>query len=1578
MALQFSASKLPGLALEATDEKATQDADDMESASDGSVEMIDEDSVATGSFAESGDEVDVVSVLSSSESDIQSSASSFDTKDAFQVKPDPNDLPAMIKAVASLYKGLTVARAARAQAKASLEERVDRNAILFKQMRACKCVSDQTRDEHNVSAMLKESAGPALPAAPSNDDPELCKLYGELVLSGALWDGTNTDTNLTDSNGKLLSMLETLKTRCKQEQRAQQELEKLSQEAAKSNRFIKAHLETKCRCAKPSELVWNEAFQRALESQNMIEMYKVAYDFEELCRLYGKVILSEYWLDDKDKTVKPASAFGGTAGGQKYIARGILFKLMRDPDIPGRPGQHIYGGSSERLDLAFKAASAELRGANAYAGAFVRACDRKNSVTCPLQVVIDYAGHRVVAMPLLPIDSSTLCYGGDNERVLDGASAPKDLREKVDRAAHELHLADHACRGAGSSTEKRIRVAGDNEVHVGSDGKHYMIDMARSLPPQAPKVVDHLTDGRASAVFFRFFRPEALQRLRAEGFPALSVDALTGFSRGTSDSAVHNRHARLATEVLLRKWVPKLAQDLLGGRYGPRGPRMALSKELNNLVRHNNISNILHTQGINVHHIGLLRKCVRHVGRRSRTLKRNGMLRLWSEALLIEILARALKRMIRAKLRSTLHENTLQTSAFALALSAVTLLRAMWSGTLAEQLRAKAVQIYGECTFGRDESVTNKHRILILERTVEMCGWRLDPYLDLENKESIALGDVRLAPRLRGLGQVHFAKAYCQLHGYGDMQSDASTVSAAPQSFIRAAVCGEPHSVAWCRGRGVGPFGPADEPAELRLLQNLVPEGRSNPYAQCCVGECFERKAHKLEADAGDDAEAKSKVAVEVAARAFRAYRAAAVECNAFARHKLGWCYQAGFGVERDSKLAIEWYLAAIELEEDTEAMLRLARIYKAQEDTDKAISMYERAAAQGKAAAQHELGLLYLDKGARNRAFRLFKQAADQGLQESSALWSVIPMLAPEARGRFLRGGASDRQCLHTSVSGGPGTPDLPEGVRCLNPQTKELFMDNVRMPTFAPFFRQLAQLRGLVYSHSAALLELPKRFCNLPAGLKALEMHGDFASRPSALDSADEIKALPPRLERFVLRGSVRKQSKLETLPRDISALLMRSRGTLRILNLSRNALRSVPCSVFDQPTLERLDLSHNRLVDLWTPDAETPEPVVRAPRLWELRLAHNQLTEIPGPILSPLCRLRELDVSNNPLLRALPACASQLPLRALFVRRTSIRSLPQLTTSSVLSAFDGNKHLESNNTLSGDYGAVYRPGKGLESIDDLLKSQEAGSLRFVYAPNNRIGALAGLAKLHPRLVMLCFDRNNISKIPDDLSILTRLRRLSLFSNHIKDLPASFVRLQALRFLDLGRNELKAVPEILFQLSLEHLNLSLNFINKVPESFGRLGKTLRFLNLDGNPLEEANTALGVLAELSPVCELLLPASMHTDRVQEALAQRCVNPGSTFARSQATGEVNLRRLMPGAARSPPGAQREDSSRSLVPPSSPPPVSGDSKLRRAFSRRTQRTNRLSRIGTRTSVLSSAVDSTASGVSYGVSSSGIVE
>ena len=92
------------------------------------------------------------------------------------------------------------------------------------------------------------------------------------------------------------------------------------------------------------------------------------------------------------------------------------------------------------------------------------------------------------------------------------------------------------------------------------------------------------------------------------------------------------------------------------------------------------------------------------------------------------------------------------------------------------------------------------------------------------------------------------------------MQSDASTVSAAPQSFIRAAVCGEPHSVAWCRGRGVGPFGPQTSPQSFVSCRILCLRGGPTRTLSVAWGECFERKAHKLEADAGDDAEAKSRL----------------------------------------------------------------------------------------------------------------------------------------------------------------------------------------------------------------------------------------------------------------------------------------------------------------------------------------------------------------------------------------------------------------------------------------------------------------------------------------------------------------------------------------------------------------------------------------------------------------------------------------------------------------------------------------------------------------------------------------------
>jgi len=74
-------------------------------------------------------------------------------------------------------------------------------------------------------------------------------------------------------------------------------------------------------------LTWNEAFQQALEMpQNTPEaklaraelISRVAEDFEQTARLFGKIIISEVFLPDEEKTIKPATQFiSGSAGGMQ-------------------------------------------------------------------------------------------------------------------------------------------------------------------------------------------------------------------------------------------------------------------------------------------------------------------------------------------------------------------------------------------------------------------------------------------------------------------------------------------------------------------------------------------------------------------------------------------------------------------------------------------------------------------------------------------------------------------------------------------------------------------------------------------------------------------------------------------------------------------------------------------------------------------------------------------------------------------------------------------------------------------------------------------------------------------------------------------------------------------------------------------------------------------------------------------------------------------------------------------------------------------------------------------------------------
>jgi hypothetical protein len=171
-------------------------------------------------------------------------------------------------------------------------------------------------------------------------------------------------------------------------------------------------------------LDWNSRFQSILEMPETTtakanDKYRclaaLAIDFVNTAQTFGKMIISEHLLSDDRKTIAPVYSLGGQAGGFKYVARGILFKLARDQatdyerDIDNSSSQpqshrYIYGGMGGSNDeYAAKASGHELKSAINYFNYFqsLASQDRaipRHVVRVPMQALVDFRGFRLLGM----------------------------------------------------------------------------------------------------------------------------------------------------------------------------------------------------------------------------------------------------------------------------------------------------------------------------------------------------------------------------------------------------------------------------------------------------------------------------------------------------------------------------------------------------------------------------------------------------------------------------------------------------------------------------------------------------------------------------------------------------------------------------------------------------------------------------------------------------------------------------------------------------------------------------------------------------------------------------------------------------------------------------------------------------------------------------------------------------------------------------------------------------------------------------------------------------------------------------
>jgi len=305
--------------------------------------------------------------------------------------------------------------------------------------------------------------------------------------------------------------------------------------------------------AKPTTLPtghreWNDEFQTMAQDRVWFKFYPhmaaLATQFEETAFTIGKFIISERALPPENRTIKPVK-IGGVAGGDKYIKHGILFKFATDPVVGMRNDKKVYlfGGSVASDEEAVKAASREILGNDRYWGTF------QNKLSYPMVVLIDYKGFRLLAMPILPINKSTLKYGSDDGGKTVHADIP-ELNEIMKTVGNRLNLKGH---WTGLNVRQFIYGAGDVEAHLGTDGRYYVLDFARCSAPEAP-----FGKKGGRGVFSKLLRPEFTRFYKKP----LCADAFTRWDADDNDAERNAVDVTEATKYLFNSVVPRFAKRL--------------------------------------------------------------------------------------------------------------------------------------------------------------------------------------------------------------------------------------------------------------------------------------------------------------------------------------------------------------------------------------------------------------------------------------------------------------------------------------------------------------------------------------------------------------------------------------------------------------------------------------------------------------------------------------------------------------------------------------------------------------------------------------------------------------------------------------------------------------------------------------------------------------------------------------------------------------------------------------------------------------------------------------------------------
>ena len=294
---------------------------------------------------------------------------------------------------------------------------------------------------------------------------------------------------------------------------------------------------------------------------------------------------------------------------------------------------------------------------------------------------------------------------------------------------------------------------------------------------------------------------------------------------------------------------------------------------------------------------------------------------------------------------------------------------------------------------------------------------------------------------------------------------------------------------------------------------------------------------------------------------------------------------------------------------------------------------------------------------------------------------------------------------------------------------------------------------------------------------------------------------------------------------------------------------AMKKVPQSVRHSLSLNRLDVSCNRIADL------DDSGLDRIPSLSNLKAQNNRIDKLPS-FFPQMHSLRFLNISNNKFQEFPVVLSDMTNLVDLDISFNNISNLPetigQLTNLERL-VIVGNQITRIPDECTGLLRLEILDCRR-NNISDLSLVCKLPGLQEIYADHNAVHAL-DLA-VGPKMLKLDASYNDITQLQIAFGPTVRtsyqLSYLDISHAKLSNLDSLVLsNLRELRTLRLDHNSFRSIPEALGQLTaLEILSCSDNRLDSLPESIGSL-QNLQILDAHSNSITELPASMWQCASL-------------------------------------------------------------------------------------------------------------------------------